>query len=153
MTGVNQLALTDLLMSRMRPGKQGVLGTDQNNRSVIAPFTLVPQRSVVNSNYFVIESSEATPGSTYTSQHPGALRITVLNEAGPFATSLVSLEKYFLPGKFVTVLTKDDSDVAQTLQFKVLGSANADADGISKATVDLEPPYTASGWDGLSEED
>ncbi len=151
MTGVKQRALTDLLMSRMRPGKQGVLGTDQHNRSIIAPFTLVPQRSVVNSNYFVIESGTATPGATYTDQHTGAWRVTVVNEAGQFATSLVHLEKYFLPGKFVTVLTLDPvSSVARTLQFKVLGSANADAGPISKATLDLEPPYSESGWGALS---
>jgi hypothetical protein len=151
MTGVRQRALTDLLMSRFRPGKQGVLGTDQHNRSIIAPFSLVPQRSVVNSNYFTVESSSATPGATYVPQHAGALRLKVINSAGSFATSLVHIEKYFLPGKFITVLTLDPvSGVTRTLQFKVLGSANADAGGNSKANVDVEPPYSAAGWAGLS---
>lgn len=154
MTGVKQKTLMDLLMSRMRPGKQGVLGTDQHNRSVIAPFTLVPQRSVVNSNYFVIQSAAATPGATYASQHSGAWRVTVINEAGQFATSLVHIEKYFLPRKNVTVLTLDPvSGVTRTLQFKVLGSANADAGGVSKATVDLEPNITSAGYDALSGDD
>lgn len=150
MTGVKQRALTDLLMSRIRPGKQGVLGNDQHGRSVIAPFSLVPQRSVVNSNYFVIESAEATPPDVYDPQHDGAWRLTLINEAGAFATSLVHLEKYFLPGKFITVLTLDPSTgVARTLQFKVLGSANADDGGVSKAEVDVEPPYSDAGWAAL----
>src|SRR6266496_1021153 len=150
MTGVKQRALTDLLMSRIRPGKQGVLGTDQHNRSVIAPFSLVPQRSVVNSNYFVIESA-AADGDAGGLHHTGAWTIKVINEAGAFATSLVHLEKYFLPGKYVTVLTLDPvSSVTRTLQFKVLDTANADAGGVSKATIDLEPPYTEAGWAALS---
>ena len=151
MTGVKQNALMDLLMSRMKPGKQGILGSDQHGRSVISPFSLIPQRSVINSNYWVIESGEATPGATYPGQHAGAWRIKIINEAGPFASSLRSLEKYFLPGKYVTVLTKDVADdTGRTLQFKVLGSLNADSGGVQKANIDLEPPYTAAGWAALT---
>ncbi len=158
MTGVKQNALTDLIMSRIRPGKQGTIGGDQNGKSVISPFTLVPQRSVVNSNYFVIESAEADPHADSTFEgvvhHPGAWEITVINEAGQFATSLVNLEKYFLPGKYITVLTLDPvSGVSRTLQFKVIATANADDAGVSKATIDLEPPYTDAGWAALTSDE
>lgn len=154
MTGVRQKPLIDLLMSRMKPGKQGIAGSDQFNRSIISPFTLVPQRSVINSNYFVIEAGDDDPDAGDPGIHSGSFQLTVINEAGQFATSLVSLEKYFLPGKYLTVLTKDGSSgVGYTLQFKVTAVENADAGGVQKALVTVEPPYTEGGWAALTNDE
>ncbi len=160
MTGVKQRAMTDLFMSRIRPGKAGTLGGNQNGAggSIISPFTLVPQRSVVNSNNFVIESAAAddAAGTTVSGivHHSGAWTIKVINEAGQFATTLSELQRYFLRGKFVTVFTLDPVTGAhRRLQFKVIDSHNADAGGVSKATIDLAPPYSEDGWADLTSDE
>lgn len=147
MTGVKQRPLMDLLISRMKAGKQNILGTDQHNRSVISPFTLVPQRSIVNSNYFVISAGVADPGAGIGGVHAGSWNITVASDTGLFATTLSDVEKYFLIGKYVTILTQDPvTKVGRTLQFKVTASVDAGAN----ATVTIEPPYSAAGWAALT---
>lgn len=148
--GVAIKPLRDLLMSRMKPGKQTIVGKDQYDRSVIAPWSMVPQRSVVNFEYWTVESGLVDPGAGVGTVHDGSWQLVIINSLGDFASPLVDLEKYFLPGTFVKVLTSDPvTGVGRSLQFKITASVNADAGGVEKAKITLEPPYTEAGWAAL----
>lgn len=150
MTGVAERSLSDLFLSRTVPIKTQSL-FQSGQRSVIAPFVMVPQRSVVNSNWFNLTAGIATPGAGTGSIPASAWNVTVENEGSQFASTLASLEKYFLPGRFLLVIYKDPvTGVGQTVQFLILNSVNADSGGVPKATITLQPPYTAAGWAALS---
>lgn len=147
MTGVKEKPLMDLLMSRMGAGKRAVMGQDQFNRSVIAPFSLVPQAHTVNTNYWEVEAGQANAGAGVGSVHEGAWDLTIINSGGPFATPLVDLEKYFLPGGYLVVMWKDTvTDVSYTANFKIIASVNADDGGVEKALVTVEPNYTSAAF-------
>lgn len=147
MTGVPQRALKDLLMSRMVGLDKKNLGT--NRQSIIAPFELRVQRHNVNSNYWTV-----TGGSAGSGTHPGTWVLILQNANGDFATSLVDLQKYFLVGKNLVVLTKDPTTgVSRSLKFKITGSVNADAGGIEKAAVTVEPPFTTAYYNATLTED
>lgn len=150
MTGVPQKALMDLLISRMKPGSKSVLGVGKPD-SVIAPFSLAVQRHRVNSNYWNVSAGIVTPGAGAGGIPASAWDLTIINDPGTFATSLTNLEKYFLPNKYITVLTQDPvSKVGRTLQFEVISAVNADGGGVSKALVTVRPPYTDTAWALLS---
>lgn len=146
--GVPQRSLTDLLLSRFAPIKQQAV---DNGGSVIAPYILIPQRTIFNANYWQIEDGEATPGAGTGSIPASAWNLTVINSAGQFASDLAAIQNYFLPGRNIIVLRSDPvTGVSRTLQYKVLASANADSGGVYKATVTVEPNYSAAGWAALS---
>src|SRR5688572_13672642 len=58
MTGVLQRSLTDLFLSKTIPIKSVNLG-QAANRSIIAPFIMIPQRHNINANYFVVYPTSA----------------------------------------------------------------------------------------------
>lgn len=147
MTGVPERSLTDLFLSRtVKINTNKVI-----NQSVIAPFIEIPQRHNVNANYFLIQSGVVDPNAGVGSIPASAWDLTVINEASQFATPLVSLEKYFLPGRFIIVLLKDTTTgVGRSLMFKIISAANADSGGVSKALLVVEPNYSAAGWAALS---
>lgn len=145
MTGVPERALTDLFLSRTVPIKTQAMTMD---RSIIAPFVMVPQRSVVNSNWFNVVAGEATAGAGTGLLPASAWTLTIENEASQFASNLANLEKYFLPGTHIAVMYKDQTtQVGQTVQFEVISAANVSA---TQATIVVRPPYTAAGWAALS---
>lgn len=144
MTGVPERSLTDLLLSRTVPVKTQALTQD---RSIISPFIMVPQRSVVNANWFNLVAGEADADAGEGSIPASAWDLTVENEASEFASTLVHLEKYFLPGRFIAVMYKDAvTNVGYTVQFQVL---RADYVSDSQCTLVVQPPYTAAGWAAL----
>lgn len=150
MTGVQQRSLTDLLLSRMKPGKKSIAGAG-NGRSVISPFSLVPQRHRINSNYWVIQAGSANANAGVGAIPASAWDFTIINDGGDFGSDLVSLENYFLPGKYLVVMTQDPTThIGRTLQYKVLSAINADAGGVSKAKVTVEPNFSAAGWAAMS---
>lgn len=147
MTGVFQRPLKDLLLSKMSPGKRDSLSGGAN-RSVIAPFSLAPQRHRVNSNYWVVTAGVVHPQAGVGAIPASAWNLTITNDTGDFGTDLVSLENYFLPGKYLVVMTQDPvSKVGRTLQYKIIAAVNASA---TTATVSVEPNYSAAGWTALS---
>lgn len=148
MTGVPEKSLTDLLLSKMVNIKDKVVS---NGGSVIAPFFYVPQRHNINANYWVIEDGEANPDAGSGAMPASAWDLLITNHAGAFATALPNIQNYFLPGRNINVQYADAvTGVARTLQFKVLSAVNADSGGVSKATVTVEPNYSAAGWAALS---
>ena len=151
--GVMENTLETLLMSRLTNIK-GSLGR-QNlgpNDSVILPYIYRRQRRNINSNYWTVVSGAATPGAGQNGLHPGAWNVTVQNTASPFASALVNLYQYFLPGKvvlleYVNVATK----VSYSLQFTIVASVENDlANGTPQAVITLVPNYTVNGWNALS---
>lgn len=137
-TGVPQRALKDLLMSRMVGLDKKNIGS--NRQSIIMPYEMRVQQHNVNSNYWTVTAGVAGAGT-----HPGSWKLTLQNANGDFATSLVDLEKYFLAGKYLVVMTKNlTTGVSYKLQFKVISAVNADSGGVEKADVTVEPPYTTA---------
>lgn len=148
MTGVVERSLTDLFLSRTIPIKTQSLTMD---RSIISPFVMIPQRSVVNSNYFNLVAGEADPNAGSGSTPASAWDVIVENEASEFASPLVNLEKYFLPGRYIAVMYKNSlTNVGQTLQFLILGATNVSS---TQARLVLQPPYTAAGWAALTSDE
>lgn len=148
-TGVREKTLRDLLLSRMVGLPRTNLGT--NRQSIIAPFVLKPQRHNVNSNWWTLVAGAADPAAGTGTVHAGSVRFTVRNSGGQFSTALVDLEKYFLVGRYIAVLTRDPvTQVGRKLQFKITASVNADSGGVEQALITVEPPYSAAGWVALS---
>lgn len=147
-TGVIERSLTDLFLSRTIPmKKQSMVG----DHSIIAPYFYVPQRHNINANYFVVDAGVVNPTAGVGSMPASAWDLTVKNHAGLYASPLVSLERYFLPGRFIVVLNKDTgTGIGRSLQYKIIAAANADAGGVSKATITVEPNFTPAGWTALA---
>lgn len=153
MIGVPERPLRDLLMSNVKNIKGALSKQPIQNQSVILPYIYRQQRSHVNSNYFSIEAGAATTGAGTGGIPAHAWDITVNTGPSPFKSDLQSIEKYFLPGQTVFVLTLEDpsgTKVARTLQFEIFSAVNADAGGVAKAKVTVVPNYTASGFAGLA---
>jgi hypothetical protein len=151
--GVPERSLRDLLMSNVKNIK-GALGKEPvANQSVILPYIYRTQRSNVNSNYFSIEAGSATPGAGTGGIPAHAWDITVNTGPSPFKSALTNIEKYFLPGQTVFVLTLQDptgTKISRTLQYSIYGSVNATAGGVEKAKVTIVPNYTAGAFAALS---
>lgn len=149
--GVIENSLEDLLMSRMAPIKGSLMKANIGaNESVILPYIYRRQRRNINSNYWRVTAGAATPGAGTNNLAPGAWDLTVANTLSPFASALVGLEQYFLPGKIVLVETINATTfVAYSLQYKIVASVNADAGGVAQAKITLVPNYTNDGWNAL----
>lgn len=148
-TGVLQKSLTDLFMSRTVPVKQQNIGTA--DQPILTPFFYRLQRHQVNANYFIVESGAVHPTAGVGSIPASAWNLTVVNETSQFASPLTTLEKYFLPGRYIVVLNKDaGTGIGRSLQYKVIAAVNADFAGVSKAKITVEPNYTDAGWTALS---
>ena len=115
MAGVQQRSLYDLLLSRHVPGN----GATPGNGSIVAPYSLVPRRNVINALFFhVTAGSTSLPGGfTAGASHAtwgyipnGAFALTIGNGvaspvglAGNYNSNLKNIENYFLPGMFVVL--------------------------------------------------
>lgn len=145
MTGVPERSLTDLFLSRTIPIKTQSLTMD---RSIIAPFVMVPQRSVVNANWFNLVSGAPDAAAGVGPIPASAFDLIVENEGSQFASPLTNLEKYFLPGRSIIVIYKDAvTQVGHTVQFLILQSINVSP---TQCRLIVQPPYTAAGWAALN---
>lgn len=147
LAGVKERTLTDLLLSRHVALKESSAG---GNQSVIAPYTLVPRRNVVNASYFLIEAGAANSNAGSGSNHAGLFDITVNTGVSQFKSSLKSLENYFLPGMYILVENLDGSSNAQTAQFEIVSAANANSGGVEKATITVQPNITTAAFAALT---
>lgn len=129
LAGAQQRSLTDLLLSRCRPGKGG------GDQSVIQPFRFQPRRNRVNPGYFRITAGvDAGTANVTAGAH---WKLTVNNGSLDADSSFLSkspnnvltnIEKYFLPGHSVTIQWKAaDTGVSMTSQFRVISATNIDA--------------------------
>lgn len=151
--GVSERPLRDLLMSNIKNIKPALSKEPVANQSIILPYIYKTQRANVNSNYFTIEAGVATPGRGTGGLPPHAWDITVNLGPSPFASALQNIARWFLPGQTVFVHTLQgpgSTNISRTLQFSIISAVEADAGGVSKATVTVVPNYTASGFAALS---
>jgi len=146
--GVRESGLMDLLMSRTISKGSSSVGKE----SVISPFTLLPQESNVNVNWFKIIAGAATTGAGTGAIPASAWDITVNTGPSPFKSALVNLEKYFLPGKYILVRYVDSAaaNVVRTLNYKVLSAVNANGGGEERARITLQPNVTDTKWATLT---
>lgn len=138
MRGVHQRFIDSLLMGRLKyygdkVNKVNVAGYAQ---SIIQPFITMRQRTVVNAGYFEIESGADVNGFRRT--------ITVKNNALFSQQNLMALERYFVPGNTVIVQHVGASGAAYSAHFKIISAVNADAGGVYKATITIEPSTVLS---------
>lgn len=148
LAGVVENTLETLLMSRLAPVKSSV--AKQNiggNESVILPYIYRRQKRNINSNYWKVAGGVANAGAGVGSVHPGAWDLTISNSPSPYASPLVNLSQYFLPGKYIIIETIDaTTKTAYSLQFKIIAAVDAGAN----ATVTVEPNITATTWNGYN---
>jgi hypothetical protein len=143
MLGVQERGLVALLNSSITNIKPLINKVNISEQSIILPYIQRRQRSVINSGYFAIEGGKAADGTSpvvggYTAGG-GDQELTVNLGASDWASPVEHIERYFLAGGFVIVNSWDGSGDPIESQFKILGSADATAGGISKAKVTLRP--------------
>ena len=150
--GVIERPLESLLMSNIKSIK-GAVSKQQiaGQGSVILPYIYMRQRRNINSNYWRIANGAATPGAGTGGLHAGAWDLTIQNSGSKYASALVSLEQYFLPGRYVLVEAMNaTTKVAYSLSYKILAAVNANSGLTQQALVTLIPNYTGPGWAGLT---
>ena len=156
MAGVAQRTLTDLMLSRHVPLKEG---KGAEYPSVITPFRFEPRRNRVNPTYFRISAGAASQAGDYANLPAGApgsipgahWTLTVNNgsldaDSSPWAKSpssvLKNIEKFFLPGHYLTIEYVTNAGVSKTAVMRVIASLNVDA---SQAKVVVAPNRSYKG--------
>jgi hypothetical protein len=141
--GVEERGLTTLLTSSVQNIKPLINKQNVAEQSIILPYIQRRQRSVINANYFAVEGgADATGSSPYDpsfTNQAGDYVVTVNLGGSDWVTPLEGLERYFLPGGFVIINHWTSGGATVEVQFQILGSANADAGSIAKASVVLRP--------------
>ena len=147
--GVEERGLTTLLTSSVQNIKPLINKQNIAEQSIILPYVQRRQRSVINANYFAIESgADAIPGDPYDPSYvnkDGDFKVTVNLGGSDWVTPLSNIERYFLPGGYVIVNHRTTAGAVVEVQFMICGSANADAantgatGSIAKAEVILRP--------------
>lgn len=124
-------------------------------QSLVAPFIMRPQRTVINDNYFTVTDGVAGSSSEIAA-HSGAWLITVgQHTTGSWHTKIPNMERYFLPGSNIFIENWDNpsNKNLQRVSFKVVSSVNADNGGRSLAAVLVVPNLTSAQYTALSSGD
>ena len=175
MAGMAMRTLTDLLLSRHASLKDG--SAPASNGSIIAPFTLVPRRNVVNASYFwVTNGSTSLPTgftagathATYGAIPTSAFKLVMSNGYDGanklnLNTNLSVIKDYFLPGSYLFVETTVNHTAAayqsavtggggtlndsHAVQFKVHASV---ALGSGTCELVVSPSVNDTAWAALS---
>lgn len=150
--GVKENSLAMLLRSAVANIKPKLGNQKIDEQSIVLPYFQRTQRSLINANYFTIEAAVATPGAGVGGVHPGSVDLTINLGTGWLKSDIPNIERYFLPGNHIYVMTWDDTTAknALTLDMTVTGSVNADAGAVAKATVTVVPNLTAAGYTALT---
>tara|TARA_Y100000310_G_scaffold175913_1_gene176046 strand:- start:14918 stop:16645 length:1728 start_codon:yes stop_codon:yes gene_type:complete len=142
--GVQERGLTMLLKSSVKDVKPQMNTMKFEEQSIILPYIQRRQRQIINANYYDIVSAEVTPnrGTSGTAQnYAQAIDITVNMGTSNFRTNLTNIERYFLKGLTLIVLTWDDSEsrTAKTVQYEIIAAENANSGGDQRAKVTIAP--------------
>lgn len=153
MLGVQESGLATLLRSTIKDIKPKLNSVKVDEQSIILPYIQRTQKSVMNANFFNIEAGVAHPTAGVGGVPASAWNITVNLGSSWLKTDLLNIERYFLPGNTLIILTWDNTTAknARTLVFTIRTSVNADAAGISKALVTLVPNITDTGFLALAD--
>lgn len=149
--GVQERGLGMLLRSSIKDIKPQLSTQKVGLQSIVLPYIMRPQEAYINANYFTIQSAAAPSDAGVAGLHPGAWDLTLFLSNSWLKSDLESLERYFLPGNTLIVLTWDNttSKNAVTLVFTIARVVNADTD-IKKAKVTVYPNVNATDWALLS---
>lgn len=148
--GVIENTLEMLLMGRFANIK-GQIGQEKvSNESVILPYIYRRQKRNINSNYWRVIAGAATAGAGAGGIPASAWDLTVTNTSSPFASSLVGLENYFLPGKYLQVETLGSAGEALAPQYRIFASVNANGGGQERAKITVIPNVTDTEWAAMS---
>lgn len=152
--GVQENGLATFLRSTIKDIKPKLSTRKVDEQSIVMPFIQRTQRSYINANYFTIEAGEATEGAGSDGIPASAWDLTLNLGASWLKSDLSAIERYFLPGATLIVLTWDDSSAknAKTLVFTIVSAVNADSGGVAKATVTVQPNVTDTYWGTLNEQ-
>jgi hypothetical protein len=127
-----------------------------DEQSIVLPYIQRTQRSFINANYFTVEAgvADSDAGTTVGGVviPASAWKLTLNLGSSWLKTDLENIERYFLPGTTLIVLTWDNTTDknAKTLVLKVIRASNADAAGVKKAYVTVEPNVDATTWTGYN---
>jgi hypothetical protein len=148
--GVVEKTLETLVYSRLAPIKKSLQTSNiGGSQSIILPYIYRRQKRNINANYWIATAGTATPGAGAGGIPASAWDLTVQKNVSPWATSLPAPERYFLKGKHIVVdWFKSDTKTAWSSQFKILDAVNADAGGIYKTKLTLEPCVSSATWAG-----
>lgn len=152
MLGVPERGLMELLTSSTRDISKMVTNQKVDEQSIIQPYIMRNQRSVMNANYFTIEAGAAASDAGTGSIHTGAWDVTLNMGPSWLKTNFDAMETFFVAGDTFQVFTWDTVGAknARTLVFTILRSVNADAGGTFKAKVTLVPPMTSAKYTSLA---
>ncbi len=150
--GAQESGLATFLRSTIKNIKPKLGQAKIDEQSIILPYIQRTQRSVINANYFNIEAGAATTGAGTGSIPASAWDLTINLGNSWLKTDLSAIERYFLPGNTIIVLTWDDTTAknAKTLVFTIRSAVNADAGGVAKATVTVVPNITDTAFLALA---
>ena len=152
--GVQENGLATFLRSTIKDIKPKLGQSKIDEQSIVLPYIQRTQRSYINANYFTIEAGAANPDAG-TNGIPASAWDLVLNLGSSWLkTDLQQIERYFLPGNTLIVLTWDNTTEknAKTLVFTIVKAVNADAGGIAKAKVTVQPNLTDAGFLALTDD-
>ncbi len=154
MLGVQESGMAMLIRSSIVDIKPALNTIKVGRQSHILPYIQRPQRSIMNANYFLCEAGGATPGAGTGGVPASCWRLTVNLGVSDWKSPLTNIERYFLPGMALYVLTWDNtsSKNARHLHFTVFAASNANAGGVEKAYVDVYPNVSAAAWAGYDAE-
>lgn len=155
MSGVKELSLWDLLMSKISNVK-GELAKQPigKNKSFFLPYFMREQEDYINANAFKVVAGQADPdagttvGGVY---HPiGSWAVTIQGSDSPWYTQIKNIERYCLPGEYAVVLNLSGSSTVTEPYYKIISSVNATSGGVEKATVVLAPNVTDAKWSSMT---
>lgn len=152
MLGVPERGLMELLTSSTRDISKMVTNQKVDEQSIIQPYIMRNQRSVMNANYVTIESGAAASDAGTGSVPTGAWEVIVNMGPSWLKTNFNAMETFFVAGDTFQIFTWDSagSKVARTLVFTIYRAINADAGGTFKAKITLVPPMTSAKFTSLS---
>lgn len=157
--GIVRNNLYDWLMSSARPGMSNLITVERADRgaSLVRPFILGRQLSVLNVDHWVLNTSVA--GSSYSAPGvgtgygdanpgPGLSGVTsanrVLTVTSAYGGTMTLHPDYFLPGKRIHVISKNGSTGAfQLTQWKIV-QAGRNTDTSLDVEVTLDQPASQS---------
>ena len=159
LTGVKEMPLFDLLLSRMTNVAPEIMKDGAKGQTFFRPYFLRKQEDVVNANNFTIVSGQADPNAGKAVdgvRHPThAWQVTVTSKSlasGTDAklayeeTGIKDVGRYFLPGQSVVVLNLDGSDVNEPYFEIVSATSRVTGGGSEVADVVLKPNRSEAWW-------
>ena len=146
--GVEERGLATLLTSSVTNIKPLINKVNVAEQSIILPYIQRRQRSVINANYFALESGTSASSETianYSINNGDSAvknadwKVTVSLGASAWKSELQGIERYFLPNSYVIVNSWDAAGAVKDAfdsQFQVIA---ATANGTNKADLILRP--------------